>query len=114
GIKDKYVHAFTDGRDVDPNSGKGFVAEIETHLKEHNGKLASIIGRYFAMDRDRRWERVQKAYDLILHGKGTPTRDAQHAIQESYDRQITDEFLEPIVLTDEHGQPVATLKEDEV
>ncbi|HSI70032.1 MAG TPA: 2,3-bisphosphoglycerate-independent phosphoglycerate mutase [Gillisia sp.] len=114
GIREKYVHAFTDGRDVDPNSGKGFIAEIEEYLKQHNGKLATVIGRYFAMDRDRRWERVQKAYDLIVHGKGLKTRDAQQAIQNSYDREITDEFLEPIVLTDELGNPVATLKDDEV
>lgn len=114
GIKDKYVHAFTDGRDVDPNSGKGFITEIEEHLKEHNGKLASVIGRYFAMDRDKRWERVQKAYDLIVSGKGKPTHDARQAMQESYDQGITDEFIEPIVLIDEQGNPVATLHNDDV
>ncbi|MCM4160047.1 2,3-bisphosphoglycerate-independent phosphoglycerate mutase [Antarcticibacterium flavum] len=114
GIKEKYVHAFTDGRDVDPNSGKGFIAEIEEHLKQHDGKLASVIGRYYAMDRDRRWERVQKAYDLITRGIGTKTQNAQQTVQDFYDRDITDEFLEPIVLTNEQGTPVATLKDDEV
>lgn len=114
GIKDKYVHAFTDGRDVDPNSGIGFLKEIDEHLKLTNGKLASVIGRYYAMDRDRRWERVQKAYDLIVSGKGTATQDAVQAMQESYNKDVSDEFIEPIVLTDPSGKPVATLKDDEV
>lgn len=114
GVKEKYVHAFTDGRDVDPNSGKGFVAEIEEHLEKTGGKLASVIGRYFAMDRDQRWERIQKAYQLIVEGKGKKTENAVEAMQESYDNNITDEFIEPIVLTDASGAPVATLKDDEV
>ena len=114
GVKEKYVHAFTDGRDVDPNSGKGFVAELEEHLNKTGSKLASVIGRYFSMDRDKRWERVQKAYDLIVSGKGKKTKNAQDAIQESYDHNVTDEFIEPIVLTKEDGTPVATLKDDEV
>lgn len=114
GIKEKYVHAFTDGRDVDPYSGKGFIAEIEEHLRETNGKLASIVGRYFAMDRDKRWERIKKAYDLIVSGTGKKTRNSLEAVQQSYDNNITDEFIEPIVLTDESGEPVATLKDDEV
>lgn len=114
GVKEKYVHAFTDGRDVDPNSGKGFVAELEEHLNKTGSKLASVIGRYFAMDRDKRWERVKKAYDLIVSGKGKKTRNALEAIQESYDNKVTDEFIEPIVLTKEDGTPVATLKDDEV
>lgn len=114
GVKEKYVHAFTDGRDVDPNSGKGFVAELEEHLNKTGSKLASVIGRYFAMDRDKRWERIQKAYDLIVSGKGKKTQNALEAIQESYDNKVTDEFIEPIVLTKEDGTPVATLKDDEV
>lgn len=114
GVKEKYVHAFTDGRDVDPNSGKGFVAELEEHLNKTGSKLASVIGRYFAMDRDKRWERVKKAYDLIVSGTGKKTQNALQAIQESYDNQVTDEFIEPIVLTKEDGTPVATLKDDEV
>jgi len=114
GIKEKYVHAFTDGRDVDPHSGKGFVAEIEEHLEKTGGKLASIIGRYFAMDRDKRWERVKKAYDLIVLGKGKKSQNAVEAVQESYDLDVTDEFIEPIVITGPNGDPVATLKDDDV
>ena len=114
GIKEKYLHAFTDGRDVDPLSGKGFVEEIEQHLEKTKGKLASVIGRYYAMDRDKRWERIQQAYDLIVSGKGQKTTNAVDVIQESYDNKITDEFIKPIVLTDDSGAPVATLKEDEV
>lgn len=114
GVKEKYVHAFTDGRDVDPYSGKGFIEELQDHLKETNGKLASVVGRYYAMDRDKRWERTRKAYDLIVHGKGEKSRDASEAIQKSYDEGVSDEFIKPVVLTDETGAPVATLKEDEV
>lgn len=114
GINEKYVHAFTDGRDVDPYSGKAFVKEIEDHLEQTNGKLASIIGRYYAMDRDKRWERVKEAYDLIVSGKGEKTRNATEAIQKSYDVDITDEFIKPIVLTDGAGAPVATLKKEDV
>lgn len=114
GVKEKYVHAFTDGRDVDPHSGKGFVAEIEEHLKKTNGKLASIIGRYFAMDRDKRWERVKKAYDLIVKGEGTKATNGVQAVEKSYQNKVSDEFIEPIVLTDEHGEPVAKLQEKDV
>src|SRR5690606_35894506 len=85
GISEKYVHAFTDGRDVDPFSGRGFLEELEAHLNQTNGKLASVIGRYYAMDRDKRWERVQQAYDLIVHGKGLKTMSAIDAIQKSYE-----------------------------
>ena len=114
GVKDKYVHAFTDGRDVDPHSGKGFIQELLPHLKETNSKLASVIGRYFAMDRDNRWERVKKAYDLIVKGEGKKTTDVISALQESYDNDISDEFVEPIVLTDSDGNPVARLTEKDV
>ena len=114
GVKEKYVHAFTDGRDVDPKSGKGFIEELEQHLEKTNGKLASVIGRYFAMDRDKRWERVKKAYDLIVKGVGEKSQNATQAIQKSYDNDVTDEFIEPIVITDSKGNPVATLKDDEV
>lgn len=114
GVKEKYVHAFTDGRDVDPHSGKGFIKEIEEHLDKTNGKLASIIGRYYAMDRDKRWERVKKAYDLIVKGEGYKTTNAVEAVEKSYDNDVTDEFIKPIVMTNENGEPVATLKEKEV
>ncbi|HSP82607.1 MAG TPA: 2,3-bisphosphoglycerate-independent phosphoglycerate mutase, partial [Gillisia sp.] len=114
GVKEKYVHAFTDGRDVDPHSGINFVQEISEHLHLTHSKLATVIGRYFAMDRDNRWERVQKAYDVIVHGKGNKTTNAIAAIQQSYDIGTSDEFLEPIVLTDDNGNPVATLNDDDV
>ena len=114
GVKEKYVHAFTDGRDVDPYSGKGFVKQLEEHLHSTGGKLASIIGRYYAMDRDKRWERSKLAYDLIVKGEGRKTADALQAIQESYDNEVTDEFIKPIVLTGKEGNPVATLNEDDV
>ncbi|MBI6117988.1 2,3-bisphosphoglycerate-independent phosphoglycerate mutase [Salegentibacter maritimus] len=114
GVKEKYVHAFTDGRDVDPHSGKGFIEEIEQHLEKTNGKLASVIGRYYAMDRDKRWERVKKAYDLITKGEGTKSTNATDAIAKSYKNNVSDEFIEPIVMTNDAGEPVATLKEKEV
>jgi len=114
GVKEKYVHAFTDGRDVDPLSGKAFIKEIEANLEKTNGKLASVIGRYYAMDRDKRWERVQQAYDLIVRGKGEKTTSATEAVQKSYDNGVTDEFIKPIVLTDDSGNPVATLNSEDV
>ncbi|MDR6301262.1 2,3-bisphosphoglycerate-independent phosphoglycerate mutase [Mesonia maritima] len=113
GITEKYVHAFTDGRDVDPKSGKGFIQELNKTLQETNGKLASVIGRYFAMDRDKRWERTQKAYDLLVHGKGEKTKNAVEAIQKSYDNNVTDEFLEPLTMV-EDDKPVANIKKGDV
>ncbi len=114
GLKDIYVHAFTDGRDVDPHSGKGFIKELQHDLKKTGGKLATLIGRYYAMDRDRRWERVKKTYDLLLFGKGKPSHDALQSIEESYAEGITDEFLEPIVMMDPDNNPVATITKDDV
>lgn len=114
GVKEKFVHAFTDGRDVDPYSGKGFIEDLESHLKATNAKLASIIGRYYAMDRDKRWERTKLAYDLIVKGKGEKFTDPLKAIQKSYDNEVSDEFIKPIVLTDDSGNPVATLNKEDV
>lgn len=114
GISEKYVHAFTDGRDVDPNSGKGFIEDLQVHLEKTGSKLASIVGRYYAMDRDKRWERTKVAYDLVVSGKGEKTTNAPEAIQKSYDDGVTDEFIKPIVMTDAAGNPVATLKKEEV
>lgn len=113
GVSEKYVHAFTDGRDVDPKSGKGYVEDLLPHLKKTNTKLASIVGRYYAMDRDKRWERVKKAYDLLVHGTGQQNTDPIAAIEKSYASGITDEFIEPITLT-ENNQPVATIKEGDI
>ncbi len=114
GVQKKYVHAFTDGRDVDPHSGKGFVEDLLPHLESTNSELASVIGRYYAMDRDNRWERVEKAYDLIVKGEGKSTQDILSEIQKSYDSDISDEFINPIVITDDNGNPVAKLSEKDV
>ena len=114
GVQKKYVHAFTDGRDVDPHSGKGFVEDLLPHLESTNSELASVIGRYYAMDRDNRWERVEKAYDLIVKGEGKSTQNILSEIQKSYDSDISDEFIDPIVLTDDNGNPVAKLSEKDV
>ncbi|MCB0699349.1 MAG: 2,3-bisphosphoglycerate-independent phosphoglycerate mutase [Chitinophagales bacterium] len=108
------VHAFTDGRDTDPQGGKEYVADLLPHLNSTGTKLASICGRYYAMDRDKRWERVKLAYDALTKGVGHNAHDALIAIQESYDNGVTDEFIKPIILTDENGQPIATIKDGDV
>ena len=113
GVPQSYIHAFTDGRDVDPMSGKSFVQDIDAFAKANNAQLASAIGRYYAMDRDKRWERVQMAYDLIVNGKGQATADISQSIQESYDSGVTDEFLKPLVLT-EGNTPIATVADGDV
>lgn len=97
GIDNTFVHCFMDGRDTDPRSGKGFIAELEAHCAQSAGKVASIIGRYYAMDRDKRWERVKVAYDLLVNGIGKKTDNMVQAMQESYDEGVTDEFVKPIV-----------------
>lgn len=99
GLNDRvYIHAFTDGRDCDPHSGKGFIKELEEYTQKSTGKLASVIGRFYAMDRDKRWERVKLAYDLMVNGKGKEANNAVEAIEESYQKDVTDEFLKPIIL----------------
>ncbi len=114
GIKKAYVHAFTDGRDVDPKSGKGFLEDIAEYCSDRDAHLASVVGRYYAMDRDKRWERVKLAYDLLVHGKGEMSTDIGKTVQQSYDRDITDEFLEPIVMTDKDSKPLTTIKNGDV
>ena len=109
-----YLHAFTDGRDVDPQSGKKFIKNIEETMSKTTGRIASVIGRYYAMDRDQRWERVQKAYDLIVRGKGNLVDDFASAIQNSYDEKITDEFIAPLVAKNKEGKALATLESDDV
>jgi 2,3-bisphosphoglycerate-independent phosphoglycerate mutase len=113
-VKNVFVHAFTDGRDVDPKSGTGFIGDILKHMEGTSTKLASVIGRYYAMDRDKRWERVKKAYDLIVNGIGAHSKDAVASIKESYQKNITDEFIDPIVMTDSEDNPIATIKEGDV
>ncbi len=95
-LKNVYLHCFMDGRDTDPRSGKGFIEQLQDHCKNSAGQIASIIGRYYAMDRDKRWERVKVAYDLLVEGKGEQTTDMVKAMQESYDNGVTDEFIKPI------------------
>lgn len=114
GLKNVFIHAFTDGRDVDPKSGIGFVQDISDYTENTNVKLASVIGRYYAMDRDKRWERVKLAYDLLVNGLGEHSQDVIQSIQNSYDNDITDEFIKPIVITDEQLIPVATILEGDV
>jgi len=108
-----FVHAFTDGRDVDPKSGIDHISHLQDHITKTTGKLASIIGRYYAMDRDKRWERVKKAYDLLVHGIGTPSTNAIENIKNSYKDGVTDEFIEPIAMM-ENKKPVATIEKDDV
>ena len=115
GLKDRvFIHAFTDGRDVDPRSGKGFIDDLLKHCASTHCRLASVIGRYYAMDRDKRWERVKLAYDLLVYGKGAPYKNALEAIQESYDNGVTDEFIKPIVLQDANNEPLARIEEGDV
>ncbi len=109
-----YVHAFLDGRDTDPNSGLSFITDLQNHIQNTDTKLASLIGRYYAMDRDNRWERVKQAYDVMVNGVGEKTQDALAAIRKSYEENITDEFLKPVVLTQDNGAPVATIQPDDV
>lgn len=114
GVENMYIHAFTDGRDVDPKSGKAFLEDLVSFSSDKNAQLASVVGRYFAMDRDKRWERVKKAYDVMVNGEGAKSTDALQSVQQSYDKNITDEFIEPIVMTDDSGNPIATIKDGDV
>jgi 2,3-bisphosphoglycerate-independent phosphoglycerate mutase len=109
-----FIHAFTDGRDTDPKSGLGFIRELQDHIHGKSAKIASVIGRYFAMDRDKRWDRVAKAYDLMVRGKGQSFASAEAAVVSSYQSDITDEFIEPAVMTDEHGKPLAVVQPHDV
>lgn len=114
GIEHSFVHAFTDGRDVDPKSGLEFITDLETYIENTNTKLATVTGRYYAMDRDKRWERVKLAYDALVNGIGEPSQNISQSILESYNCQLTDEFIKPIVMVDSQQQPIATIKEDDV
>ena len=108
-----FVHAFTDGRDCDPKSGKGFIEDLLNHMKSTTGKLASVIGRYYAMDRDKRWERVKLAYDVMVNGVGKETKDFVQSIQDSYNQDVTDEFIKPIVGVQNHF-PIAKIEDHDV
>ncbi|MBA9075865.1 2,3-bisphosphoglycerate-independent phosphoglycerate mutase [Rufibacter quisquiliarum] len=114
GLEQVYVHAFTDGRDTDPKGGLGYLTDLQNHLDTTTGKIASIIGRYYAMDRDNRWERVKLAYDLLVKGQGRASVNWREALQESYDEGVTDEFIQPIICLNENGEPMTRIQEGDV
>ncbi|GAF75193.1 unnamed protein product, partial [marine sediment metagenome] len=97
GLNKVFIHALTDGRDTDPKSGLGFIKNLENHLQNSSAEIASVVGRYYTMDRDKRWDRIKKGYDLMVHGKGKQTQNIPQAIRESYKKGVTDEFIKPIV-----------------
>jgi 2,3-bisphosphoglycerate-independent phosphoglycerate mutase len=114
GLDKVFIHAFTDGRDVDPKSGKKYIQDLQDYIAPTPVKIASVIGRYYAMDRDKRWERVKLAYDLVVHGTGTATTDVVTSIATSYGNDVTDEFIQPLVAVDANEKPLAIIQEDDV
>jgi 2,3-bisphosphoglycerate-independent phosphoglycerate mutase len=113
-IENVYIHAFTDGRDCDPKSGLGYMENLENHLASSAGEVVSVIGRYYAMDRDKRWERVKLAYDLLLNGEGSITQNIVASMKDSYANDITDEFIKPVVKTDKEGNAIGRIKDNDV
>ncbi len=114
GLNNVYIHAITDGRDTDPKSGLGYIKNLENHLQNSNGTIATLIGRYYTMDRDKRWERVKEGYDLMVKGEGKKVTNIQKAIEESYAEGITDEFIKATVKVDKNGNPLTKIEEDDV
>ena len=114
GLKKVFVHAFTDGRDVDPKSAVLDIANLQEYVKDSHAKIATVIGRYYSMDRDRRWERVKLAYDLLVNSVGKHTTNPVESIQQSYDENVTDEFIQPLVMVDENNEPLAKIENDDV
>lgn len=114
GLEKVFVHCFMDGRDCDPKSGKGFVADLEAEMAKTTGKVATVCGRYYAMDRDKRWERVKLAYDMLVKGEGAKATSATDAIQASYDEGVTDEFIKPVCICGEDGAPLTTVQPNDV
>lgn len=112
GLQNVFIHAFTDGRDTDPKSGLGYITQLEIALKESIGTIATVSGRYYAMDRDKRWERVQLAYDALVHAKGESASSATEAVQNNYANNVTDEFIKPTIIS-KNGAPIATIKNDD-
>lgn len=113
-LKNVFIHAFTDGRDTDPKSGLGYLTDLQQHLTKTTGKIASITGRYYAMDRDKRWERIKLAYDAIVHGIGENCSDWKQGIEKSYEENVTDEFIKPLIITGENDLPIGNIKENDV
>ncbi len=114
GLEKVFVHAFTDGRDVDPKSAVLDIANLQEYVKNSHAKIATVIGRYYSMDRDRRWERVKLAYDLLVNSVGKHTTNIVESIQQSYDENVTDEFIQPLVMVDENNEPLAKIENDDV
>ena len=114
GLQKVFVHAFTDGRDVDPKSGKKYLQDLENYISKTSVKIASVVGRYYAMDRDKRWERVKLAYDLLVHAAGLKTQNVVESIADSYNKNVTDEFVMPLICVDKNENPIATIKDDDV
>jgi 2,3-bisphosphoglycerate-independent phosphoglycerate mutase len=114
GLQKVFVHAFTDGRDVDPKSGKAYIQDLENYIQNTSVKIASVIGRYYAMDRDKRWERVKLAYDLVVTGVGKHTTNLVESITQSYNDNVTDEFIHPLTAVDVNDKPIATIQNDDV
>ncbi|UYQ93051.1 2,3-bisphosphoglycerate-independent phosphoglycerate mutase [Chitinophaga horti] len=110
GLQHVYIHAFTDGRDTDPKGGLGYLEDLEQHLVATTGKIATVTGRYYAMDRDKRWERVKLAYDALVHGTGTYTQNLLTAIKASYAEGVTDEFIKPIIVSENGERPLTTIQ----
>jgi len=114
GLTQTFVHCFMDGRDTDPHAGKGYIAQLQKQCEATDCHIASIVGRFYAMDRDKRWNRIKEAYDLLLEGKGYHSTDMVQAMQESYDADVTDEFIKPIQAVDNQGNPIGLLQPDDV
>jgi 2,3-bisphosphoglycerate-independent phosphoglycerate mutase len=114
GLDEVFIHAFTDGRDTDPKSGLGFIKDLESHLHKTVGKIATISGRYYAMDRDKRWERIKLAYDALVKGEGDSAASPTEAMENSYKKNVTDEFIKPCVIVEQTGHPVAKIKDGDV
>lgn len=114
GLQKVFIHAFTDGRDVDPKSGQNYIAELQNYIQNTNTKIASVVGRYYAMDRDKRWERVKIAYDLLVNATGKHTVNLADSIAESYANNVTDEFIHPLTVVDKDDKPIATIQNDDV
>ena len=111
---ESYIHGFTDGRDVDPKSGAKYISDLENYIKDSPTKIASITGRYYAMDRDNRWERIKLAYDALVHGKGDITSDIISTIKNNYKNGCTDEFIKPLINVDSNDNPLATINSDDI
>lgn len=114
GLKNVFIHAFTDGRDTDPKSGLGYLSALQQHLDKTTGRIATVTGRYYAMDRDKRWERIKLAYDALTAGEGRKVKSWEEGVKASYASSVTDEFIQPIIVCDDNGEPVAGIRENDV